>query len=85
MATSLEVEQRVRVQIRDVTTFSGEAGTRMNGNYGVVERHSPQSFNGDTPLGPAYLVRFDEPVPGWHAHQSEVEAFWFPPDDLEAV
>jgi hypothetical protein len=85
MATSFEVGQRVRVQIRDVTTFSGDAGTRMNGRCGVVERHSPQSVNGDPPLGPAYLVRFDEPVPGWHAHQSEVDAFWFPPGDMEAA
>lgn len=77
--------QRVRVKIRDRAQFSGDAGARMDGRHGAVERHSAVSYNGDPPPGPAYLVRFDEPVAGWHAHQSEVTSFWFPPGDMEAL
>lgn len=77
--------QRVRVRIRDVARFSGDSGEQMNGKAGTIERYSAASCNGDPPLGPAYLVRFDEPIPGWWADQSPVEAFWFPPGDLEAT
>jgi hypothetical protein len=75
--------QRVRVKIRGVRQFSGDAGERMNGRLGAVSDYSAKNFNGDPPLGPAYLVQFDEPIAGWHAHQSDVTAFWFPPGDLE--
>jgi len=76
--------QRARVKIRDRIRFAGNCGEQMDGKTGVVADYCARSFNGDPPLGPAFLVRFDEPVPGWHEHQLPVGAFWFPPGDLEA-
>lgn len=79
----LAAGQRVRVTIRDRDRYAFGCAEILDGRTGTLQRLMEQSFNGDNSNGPAWLVQFDEPAPSWSSHDMPVDAFWFPPGDLE--
>src|SRR3989304_3012502 len=74
--------QRVVVSIRDENDYSRDAGRRMHGHAGVIEKVQEDYVHRD--LRMHYLVAFDEPVPSWHSYSADVTAFWFVAHDLKA-
>lgn len=85
MAT-FKVGDRVKVHIRRErakAVYAMGCAAMLNGRAGTVEKHNPESMNGE-PMGTdAFLVRFDEPTPHWVNNEwPGVPAFWFPPRDL---
>jgi hypothetical protein len=81
MKTPLEINARVRVNIKNPKLYAGGAAESLHGKTGTVER-----LRGAGGLGfsvDAALVRFDSPAAKWWAGQTPPKSFWFEPSELE--
>ncbi len=67
------VGARVRVAVKDRSSFAQGAAESLDGATGVAEETKPDG---------RVLVRFDAPRKKWWTNQSPVNAFWFETEDL---
>lgn len=73
-----KVGDRVKSNIQTKDTYVRSALSVLDGVEGTIIEISHNLFRD----GLKYLVEFDSPVKGWHAHQLKVKSFFFLEGDL---
>lgn len=74
----MNIGDRVKVKIKDRSTYARGCAEALDGLPGVIEEAS--KYEADK-----WLVRFDKSAPTWSTYQTPPTAFWFEAAELEAA